>query len=312
MAPSVFPSHGPRRAFPAIRLPRYFGTIVMSQNPKEPILVERVQTGVRMEKRLLKVLKGLAELKDMTLGDLLEGIVLHAFEGKAPFFSRDAEGDRKAAQHLWTHAEGRRQPSTQGASPMNALPFCIRDWICSRHGFHFPACAGIGRFCRASPHSHRIHFTVDAPFEQAAPLFGANEERKWAPDWNPQFVYPTPARDQQGMIFRVDHSHHSSVWVNTAFDLAAGHIQYAYVLNDAMATLIDIHLTRESAQKTGVSVVYERTALHARSQRACPALRKRRREGWQGMGGGDQRILCQAARNGVARKTMTLSGGETM
>ncbi|MFP5235817.1 MAG: hypothetical protein ACLGSD_07930 [Acidobacteriota bacterium] len=47
--------------------------------------VERVQTGVRMEKRLLKVLKGLAELKDMTLGDLLEGIVLHAFEGKAPF-----------------------------------------------------------------------------------------------------------------------------------------------------------------------------------------------------------------------------------
>ena len=48
-------------------------------------MVERVQTGVRMEKRLLKVLKGLAELKDMTLGDLLEGIVLHAFEGKAPF-----------------------------------------------------------------------------------------------------------------------------------------------------------------------------------------------------------------------------------
>ena len=38
-----------------------------------------------MEKRLLKVLKGLAELKDLTLGDLLEGIVLHAFEGKAPF-----------------------------------------------------------------------------------------------------------------------------------------------------------------------------------------------------------------------------------
>lgn len=47
--------------------------------------VERAQTGVRMEKRLLKVLKAVAELKDMTLGDLLEGIVLHAFEGKAPF-----------------------------------------------------------------------------------------------------------------------------------------------------------------------------------------------------------------------------------
>lgn len=49
------------------------------------IEVERVQTGVRIEKKLLKVLKGLAELKDLSLGDLLEGIVLHAFEGKAPF-----------------------------------------------------------------------------------------------------------------------------------------------------------------------------------------------------------------------------------
>ena len=49
------------------------------------IEIERVQTGVRIEKRLLKVLKGLAELKDLSLGDLLEGIVLHAFEGRAPF-----------------------------------------------------------------------------------------------------------------------------------------------------------------------------------------------------------------------------------
>ena len=51
----------------------------------DKIKVERVQTGVRMEKRMLKVLKGLAELLDISLGDLLEGIVLHAFEGKSPF-----------------------------------------------------------------------------------------------------------------------------------------------------------------------------------------------------------------------------------
>ncbi len=54
-------------------------------SPNEKILVERVQTGVRLEKRLLKVLKGLAEYHDMTLGDLLEGIVLHAFDGQHPF-----------------------------------------------------------------------------------------------------------------------------------------------------------------------------------------------------------------------------------
>ena len=49
--------------------------------------VERVQTGVRLEKRLVKVLKGTAEVLDLSLGDLLEGIVLHAFEGKTPFSS---------------------------------------------------------------------------------------------------------------------------------------------------------------------------------------------------------------------------------
>lgn len=48
-------------------------------------IVQRTQTGVRIESSLLKVLKGLAEYTEMTLGDLLEGIVLHAFEGKAPF-----------------------------------------------------------------------------------------------------------------------------------------------------------------------------------------------------------------------------------
>ena len=47
--------------------------------------IERVQTGVRLEKRLLKVLKGVAEYHDLSLGDLLEGIVLHAFEGRTPF-----------------------------------------------------------------------------------------------------------------------------------------------------------------------------------------------------------------------------------
>ena len=60
-----------------------------------PLVVERVQTGVRMEKRILKVLKALAEYHDLTLGDLLEGIVLHAFEGKSPF---GAESLRRVAE----------------------------------------------------------------------------------------------------------------------------------------------------------------------------------------------------------------------
>jgi hypothetical protein len=83
----------------------YLGTLVhkgifmpaKDQNAKESVhIIERVQTGVRMEKRLLKVLKALSEYLDITLGDLLEGIALHAFDGKAPF----SEETRKQINEL--------------------------------------------------------------------------------------------------------------------------------------------------------------------------------------------------------------------
>ena len=89
------------------------------QMVQEPRIVERVQTGVRMEKRLLKVLKALAEFYDMTLGDLLEGIVLHAFDGKCAFQAESLAriGDLKkfygldldaTASHRLTEATTRR------------------------------------------------------------------------------------------------------------------------------------------------------------------------------------------------------------
>jgi hypothetical protein len=58
--------------------------------------VERVQTGVRIEKRILKVMKALAEYHDLSLGDLIEGIVLHAFDGKCAFGSENL----KLIEHL--------------------------------------------------------------------------------------------------------------------------------------------------------------------------------------------------------------------
>lgn len=72
----------------------YHGTLVhMADDAK--LLVERVQTGVRIEKRILKVLKAFAEYNDITLGDLLEGMVLHAFEGKTPFSAASLERIRE-------------------------------------------------------------------------------------------------------------------------------------------------------------------------------------------------------------------------
>ena len=108
-----------------------------------------------------------------------------------------------------------------------------------------------------------FQFVVNASLEQAAPLFGADKERVWAPGWNPEFLFPNPAHDQQGMVFQVSHGEHTSTWVNTIFDLPGGHIQYAYVLANVLVTSIDIRLTRAGAAKTQVAVVYERTALVA-------------------------------------------------
>jgi hypothetical protein len=75
----------------------------MDKNTDTPIhAVERVQTGVRIEKRILKVMKALAEYHDITLGDLIEGIVLHAFEGKTPFGAENLKliGELKKIYHL--------------------------------------------------------------------------------------------------------------------------------------------------------------------------------------------------------------------
>jgi hypothetical protein len=84
LSPPVFRTHdfNPRFACSHVfelRLGWYLCTLVPMADQSR--VIERVQTGVRMEKRLLKVLKALAAYHDMTLGDLLEGIVLHAFDG---------------------------------------------------------------------------------------------------------------------------------------------------------------------------------------------------------------------------------------
>lgn len=78
--------------------------------------VQRVQTGVRIEKRLLKVLKALAEQLDMSLGDLLEGMALHCFEGKAPFSdaTREKIEKLKAVYDLDLTAEDSHQLDEQG------------------------------------------------------------------------------------------------------------------------------------------------------------------------------------------------------
>ncbi len=103
-------------------------------------------------------------------------------------------------------------------------------------------------------------FDINAPFETVVPLFGADKERLWADGWDPQFVHPQPAKDEAGAVFTLK-ARHSSVWINTVYDLEQGHVQYACFAGEAMVTLIDIHIRKISPDRTRATVVYERTAL---------------------------------------------------
>jgi hypothetical protein len=98
-------------------VPWYISNMV----PNKQYVVERVQTGVRMEKRILKVLKAFAGYRDLTLGDLLEGIVLHAFDGKAPFSKDSLERIKELKKFygldLDSKSSHRLTETTTGESP---------------------------------------------------------------------------------------------------------------------------------------------------------------------------------------------------
>ncbi len=91
----------------------------MYQGTGEPThAVERVQTGVRIEKRILKVMKALAEYHDLTLGDLIEGVVLHAFEGKCAFGTESLKlvAELKKIYHLDLDASASHKLSERKAA----------------------------------------------------------------------------------------------------------------------------------------------------------------------------------------------------
>jgi len=143
-----------------------------------------------------------------------------------------------------------------GAAGM-LLPKAVMHLHAATHAFQSNVTA------TAVPRAHseeKFVFTARAPMEQVAPLFGADKERVWSPGWDPQFIYPVPATDAQGMVFSVAHHHLRSFWVNTELNLSAGRVQYVYVIPDALVTVITLNLTPKGDQ-TVVEVHYDRTAL---------------------------------------------------
>ncbi len=118
---------------------------------------------------------------------------------------------------------------------------------------------------RERAHSERtFEFMAEAPLSEVAPLFGAHKERAWAPNWDPCFIWPARAEDRPGMVFTVSGAHGTAIWINTCFELQNGRVQYAYVLDKALTTLITLNLTPRG-EHTHVAVSYERTALEPRA-----------------------------------------------
>jgi len=142
---------------------------------------------------------------------------------------------------------------------------------------------------QTSPTAHvrnQFQFVVRASLSRAAPLFGPEGERCWAgPQWNPEFLYPQPGKDVQGAVFTVQHGPHTSVWVNTLFDLAGGRMQYVSFIPGKVVSTVDVRLTAVDSSSTSVEVTYARTALDAAANEDVRGLGVSDRESgphWQG------------------------------
>lgn len=139
-----------------------------------------------------------------------------------------------------------------------------------------PSLTSVPVHADTTPHE-RMHrsalfaFTAQARYAEVFPLFGALREKAWAPGWNPDFVWPRPAGDRAGMVFRVAQGGRVATWVATAFDQAAGRVQYVYVVPEVMVTLITLTV-RDRGPTTDVEVQYDRTSLSPDADRLVSAM----------------------------------------
>jgi hypothetical protein len=129
---------------------------------------------------------------------------------------------------------------------------------------------GGGGFSQAAPPAPCLHvrtsfdLVVPASYAETAPLFGPKGEGVWVgKHWDPQFVHPQPAHDEEGVVFTLSRGPVSEVWVNTLFDVDGRHYQYVYFMADLLVTTIDIRFKPIDDSNTQVNVVYLRTALTA-------------------------------------------------
>jgi hypothetical protein len=197
-----------------------------------------------MERRLLKVLKGLAEYLDVSLGDLLEGIVLHAFEQELPFGDATVAviGRLKDVYGLDLRASDSHQLA-EGDDPV--------------------APAGNAVATKRARLTGTIEIAL--PPGQAFTLFTPNGERAWAHGWDPQFPSPGPNETEPGTVFltdhgsRSDHGDRASIWT-VSHCVPGKSIGYVVTTPGLRCGLVTV-TCRPSAAGTQATVSYDLTSL---------------------------------------------------
>jgi len=119
-----------------------------------------------------------------------------------------------------------------------------------------------------SQESARLHaergfvIQLDAPLDQAVPLFGPIGEREWAPDWSPNMIYPADGSfPAKGSVFTSSGKHGEGIWILTAYDTRNGSISYLLVLPGYLVTEIEIRVKKQGEKKSSAAVTYRKTAL---------------------------------------------------
>lgn len=201
-------------------------------------IVERVQTGIRIEKRILKVLKGLAEYYDVSLGDLVEGIVLHVFDGRLPFNKN----------HYLTINNLKQIYGLD----LNAEESHILTESPSEEKYSF-----------ISKHMSRTSsITLNASVDRVFPLFDPVNEKKWAEGWEYEQIYPLEGSVEKGWVFKTqDKKDGNFIWLISRLDNDKKVLEYT--LMDAFSLLKQIEIKCESSglDSTIAHITYIYTGL---------------------------------------------------
>ena len=134
----------------------------------------------------------------------------------------------------------------------------------------FLACSQHGDMEKITFKSERVSqsasFLVDADIETVFPLFGAFEERKWEPNWNPILIYPDTEMIEEGTTFKISgHGHGNEtelLWIVSKFDPQSYIIQYLVSTENRFWTITVQCETTTNIEKTHATVTYNYTGLN--------------------------------------------------